>query len=275
MDIKNEVLKHFEFKKSYGQNYLFDEEILNGIADAGAACGAAVAVEIGAGAGTLTRKIAERFGRVIALEIDGDILPFLEKNVSEFDNVKILRRNPLTFEPKAFDELCGDDCAVVSNLPYNITTGVVELLALSNVRSFTLLLQKEAAARITAPNGGDFGYTSALIQSVGSLRTEFDVPRTCFTPPPEVDGRVITFTRTHRVTDAKAFTRFFKSCFLNKRKTLSNNFKSSYNLSREEVESVLTSLGFEANARSLALGADGLKAVGCKLGYLNGTIESV
>lgn len=275
MDIKNEILKYFEFKKSYGQNFLFDEEILDGIADAGCACGAATVIEVGSGAGTLTRKLSERFKHVTALEIDREILPFLERNVADCGNVTILRRNPLTFDTKAFNALCGSDCALVSNLPYNITTGMLELLALSEVKSFTLLLQKEAAARAAAESGGEFGYIPAILQAVGTIRTEFDVARTCFTPPPEVDGRVITFTRTHRVTDEKAFVKFFKNCFLNKRKTLANNFKSAYNLEREEVERALNELGFDSNARSLALGSIGLKELGFKFGFLSGAIEEV
>ncbi len=188
--------KHkFKYKKSLGQNFIFDEQILDEIAEAGGADGACV-VEIGAGAGTLSRAIAKRARRLCAFEIDETLFPILDETLDGLDNVQLFSNNVLELGVETVDMLIGEPYIVIANLPYYITTPLIFTFLKSELcGSVTCLVQKEVADRICATDGGDFGALSACVQAVANPIKIRDVKSWDFTPMPEVDSTLIRLER--------------------------------------------------------------------------------
>lgn len=266
VDFEGVLDKHkFKYKKSFGQNFIFDEQILDEIAEAGGADGACV-VEIGAGAGTLSRAIARRARRLCSFEIDETLFPVLEETLGEFDNVQLFSNNVLELGIETVDMLIGEPYIVIANLPYYITTPLIfTFLKSEHCRSITCLVQKEVADRICATDGGDFGALSASVQAVSKPRKLRDVKSWDFTPMPEVDSTLIRLDRTDGATLTDALDAFIKNCFAQKRKTLVNNLTAA-GINKQDVTAALDELGFAANARAEQLGAENLFVLGKKLG---------
>ena len=155
--------KHrFKYKKALGQNFIFDDDLLDGIAESGGADGETV-VEIGAGAGTLTRAIARRAKNVCAFEIDETLFPVLDDVLGGLDNVRLFSNDVTELGIETVDMLIGEPYRVIANLPYYITTPLIMLfLQSTECKSITCLVQKEVAERICATDGGDFGALSAV-----------------------------------------------------------------------------------------------------------------
>ena len=261
VDYESVLVKHkFKYKKAFGQNFIFDDDLLDEIAAAGGADGACV-VEIGAGAGSLTRAIAKRARRLCSFEIDETLFPVLEETLSEFDNIQLFSNDVTEIGIDTVDMLIGEPYIVIANLPYYITTPLLFLfLKSSQCGSITCLVQKEVAERVCAQNGSAFGALSACVQAVAVPKIVREVKSWEFNPMPEVDSALLRLDRIQGACFSDKFDAFVKLCFAQKRKTLMNNLTTA-GINKQEALAALEKLGYTANARAEELGAKGLYAL--------------
>jgi 16S rRNA (adenine1518-N6/adenine1519-N6)-dimethyltransferase len=242
-------------KKSLGQNFLKDPHYLQKIAAAAQLIPEDSVLEIGPGLGHLTQVLATKAKRVLALELDERLIPILNKEFSECQHVEIIKADALEYP---YESLVGR-WKVVANLPYYISTPVIQRLiaAREKFTSFTLMLQKEVAERISAkPGGKEYGYLSVLVQLYAEPRIEFKVPAEVFTPKPEVDSAVITLLVRDQTAiplkDEAFFIRVVKAAFSQRRKTLRNGLKQ-LNISREKMDAVMNATDIDLGRRAETL----------------------
>ena len=225
-DLRDLLSRHgFRFSKSMGQNFLIDSAIPAAIATASGADASCGVLEIGPGVGALTVELAKRAGKVLSIELDRALIPILAETVGNLENVEIVRGDALKLDLSAlaqrFDGLTPIVCA---NLPYNITSPILEKLILApQFQSVTVMVQKEVAERLAAPDGsGDGGAFSIFLQYHMDPQILFDAPRTAFAPRPNVDSAVLRCTRRTRpaveVEDEPQFFRIVRGAFLLRRK---------------------------------------------------------
>ena len=194
-----EILKKygFSFKKSLGQNFLIDPNILRNIVSHAGLTKESAAIEIGPGIGALTEHLARAAGKVVSFEIDQRLLPVLEDTLSPYDNVRIVHQDILEADTESiFNEELSEykDVMVVANLPYYVTTPILLKLLHDRlpIRGMVVMMQKEVADRITAkPGTKEYGSLSIAIQYYMDAEVAMTVPKTVFMPPPNVDSIVI------------------------------------------------------------------------------------
>ena len=245
----------FSFKKRFGQNFLIDEHVLNKIISGAEIHKDDTVLEIGPGIGTLTQALCEAAGEVIAVEIDRDLIPILEKTLDSFKNVRIINEDILKLN---LNEISQKPLKVVANLPYYITTPIIMGLFESGapIESITVMVQKEVADRMKAiPGGKDYGALSLAVQYYAEAKIIANVPQNCFIPRPNVGSAVIRL-KAHKnppveVGDKEYMFSLIKAAFLQRRKTLSNALKneSSLGLSRDEVVNALKKMGLPEDVR--------------------------
>ena len=252
----------FHFSKARGQNFLTDPAILDAIADASEADGTCGVIEIGPGAGSLTASLARRAGKVVAVELDRTLLPVLEETLAPFSDVEIVQGDILRLDLNALitEHLSGLTPVVCANLPYNITTPVLEkLVETPALPSFTVLVQKEVAQRLSAPEGSrEGGAFSLFLQYHMEARMLFTVGREAFLPPPKVNSAVLRCVRRVRppveTADEAFFFRVVRGGFLLRRKTLYNSLSAALpERSREEIREAMRLCGLEETIRGEAL----------------------
>lgn len=261
MDIlRNLKNSGFTFSKKYGQNFITDEKLLSDIADDAALTRDDVVLEVGAGAGTLTRALAEKAGKVIAFEIDRSLEPTLSHTLRDYDNVTVIYDDVTQYGEEELDALTGGRYKVVANLPYYITTPLL-FMFLDRVNtpvSLTVMVQKEVAERICAnEKKGDYGALSVSVAVRADAEITRIVPREKFTPAPNVDSAVVRIV-LRGATGAKddgTLYGLIKKAFAMKRKTLVNNLSAGYAISKSEAESWLTEVGIKPSARAEELSA--------------------
>ena len=261
MDIlRNLKNSGFTFSKKYGQNFITDEKLLSDIADDAALTRDDVVLEVGAGAGTLTRALAERAGKVIAFEIDRSLEPTLSHTLRDYDNVTVIYDDVTQYSEEELDALTGGRYKVVANLPYYITTPLL-FMFLDRVNtpvSLTVMVQKEVAERICAnEKKGDYGALSVSVAVRADAEITRIVPREKFTPAPNVDSAVVRIV-LRGATGAKddgTLYGLIKKAFAMKRKTLVNNLSAGYAISKSEAESWLTEVGIKPSARAEEISA--------------------
>ncbi len=258
-ELKDILQKHgFSFKKQFGQNFLSDTNLLASIVSAAGVDESKTVVEIGCGAGTLTRAIATRAKKVYAFDIDKDLQPVLSETLAGIDNVEVIFRDFNKINLKEFEEEIGE-YIVVANLPYYITTPLVTkfLEESEKVQGLSIMVQEEVAHRFCAKeNTPEYGSITAAIALKGEAKIVKKVPRTMFMPRPNVDSAVvrIDFERGRiKVKSEKAYRQTVKCAFLNRRKTLENNLVNFFSLSREQAKEVLSCAGIDEKARGETL----------------------
>ncbi len=258
-DLRSVLEKHgFHFKKQFGQNFISDTNLLKSIVEVSGITKDTTVVEIGCGAGTLTRALAEAAKRVYAFDIDTDLQPVLVETLSGLDNVEVIFRDFNKLDLKEFEKEI-EEYVVVANLPYYITTPLVtKLLEESGkAQGLSIMVQEEVAERFCAKeNTAEYGSITAAIALKGSAKIVKRVSRTLFYPRPNVDSAVvkITFERGRvAVKSEKAYRQAVKCAFLNRRKTLENNLVNFFSLSREQAKEILRSAGVEEKARGETL----------------------
>ena len=263
-DLKFVLQKHgFQFKKQFGQNFISDTNLLSSIVTASGIDENTTVVEIGCGAGTLTRAIAEKAKKVYAFDVDTDLQPVLAETLAGLENVEVIFRDFNKLDLKAFEQEIGE-YTVVANLPYYITTPLVTKLLEEGekVQGLSIMVQEEVAERFCAKEGtSEYGAITAGIALKGSAKIVKRVPRTLFYPRPNVDSAVvkITFERGRvAVKSEKAYRQTVKCAFLNRRKTLENNLVNFLNISREKAQEILKEAGVEDKARGETLSPWGL-----------------
>ena len=258
-DLRAVLVKHgFRFKKQFGQNFISDFNLLKSIVAASGISGEDTVVEIGCGAGTLTRALSETAKKVYAFDIDAELKPVLAETLAGCDNVEVIFRDFNKLDLKAFEGELGR-YAVVANLPYYITTPLVtKLLEESEkVESLSIMVQEEVAERFCAREGTpEYGSITAAIALKGSAKIVKRVSRNLFYPRPNVDSAVvkITFERGRLpVRSEKMYRAAVRCAFLSRRKTLENNLVNVFGFSRETAKEVLFKAGVEEKARGETL----------------------
>ncbi|WP_243292587.1 16S rRNA (adenine(1518)-N(6)/adenine(1519)-N(6))-dimethyltransferase RsmA [Bacillus sp. FJAT-47783] len=234
-----EILEQFgfSFKKSLGQNFLIDTNILHRIADHAEITDRTGVIEIGPGIGALTEQLAKRAKKVVAFEIDGRLIPILEKTLQPYPNVKVIHQDVLKANLHEAIETYFGDCdevMVVANLPYYVTTPIIMKLLEEQLplKGIVVMLQKEVAERMAAdPSTKDYGSLSIAVQYYTEAKTVMTVPKTVFIPQPNVDSAVIRLhLRKEPVVVVKNESFFFqvvRASFAQRRKTLLNNLTNN------------------------------------------------
>lgn len=256
----------FTFKKSFGQNFLTDTNILQKIVDTAEIDKHVNVIEIGPGIGALTEFLAENAAEVMAFEIDERLMPILADTLQEFENVKIINEDILKSDLQArIKEFSNPELPikVVANLPYYITTPILMHLIESRIpfSEFVVMMQREVADRISAqPNSKSYGSLSIAVQYYMTAKVAFIVPRTVFVPAPNVDSAILKMTRRDKpaveVKDEPFFFRVSKASFTHRRKTLWNNLTSCFGKSDEiktRLEIALNNADLSPNVRGEAL----------------------
>ncbi|MFS9448846.1 16S rRNA (adenine(1518)-N(6)/adenine(1519)-N(6))-dimethyltransferase RsmA [Streptococcus cristatus] len=239
----------FTFKKSFGQNFLTDTNILQKIVDTAEIDKKVNVIEIGPGIGALTEFLAESAAEVMAFEIDDRLVPILADTLRDFDNVTVVNQDILKVDLAQYiAEFKNPDLPikVVANLPYYITTPILMYLIESGIpfSEFVVMMQREVADRISAqPNTKAYGSLSIAVQYYMTAKVAFIVPRTVFVPAPNVDSAILKMVRRDQpaveVQDEKFFFKVSKASFVHRRKTLWNNLTSHFGKS-EETKAKLT-----------------------------------
>jgi 16S rRNA (adenine1518-N6/adenine1519-N6)-dimethyltransferase len=249
-----EILKKygFSFKKSLGQNFLIDTNILKKIVSFANLEENSGAIEIGPGIGALTEQLARTSKKVVAFEIDQRLLPILNDTLSPYPHVKVIHNDVLEANvseviAEEFKEM--NDIMVVANLPYYVTTPIIMKLLEEHlpIRGIVCMLQKEVADRISAkPGTKDYGSLSIAVQYYTEAETVMIVPKTVFVPQPNVDSAVIRLTKRERpavtVTDETFFFQVTRASFAQRRKTLLNNLTSQLPDGKQKKEEILQAL---------------------------------
>lgn len=221
-------MKELKAKKSLGQNFLKDDYILNKIADSIETDNDLI-IEIGPGMGALTKKLKNKNSYLIAYELDERTKEYLLP--LQDDKTKIIYNDFLKVDiKKDINNIKYNNLYVIANIPYYITTPIIEHIIKQNVsvKAMTLLVQKEVGERFSAkPNSKEYGYITVYLNYFFNISKVCDVKNTCFDPVPKVDSAVIKFERKdiNSDIDINDFSQFLKECFSQKRKTLRNNLK--------------------------------------------------
>ncbi|KLK62462.1 16S rRNA (adenine(1518)-N(6)/adenine(1519)-N(6))-dimethyltransferase RsmA [Streptococcus agalactiae] len=277
------ILEHhgFTFKKSFGQNFLTDTNILQKIVDTAEIDKGVNVIEIGPGIGALTEFLAENAAEVMAFEIDDRLIPILADTLARFDNVQVVNQDILKADLQTQIQAFKNPdlpIKVVANLPYYITTPILMHLIESKIpfAEFVVMMQKEVADRISAmPNTKAYGSLSIAVQYYMTAKVSFIVPRTVFVPAPNVDSVILKMVRRDQpvvsVQDEDFFFRVSKVAFVHRRKTLWNNLTSHFGKSEDtkaKLEKALEIAKIKPSIRGEALSipdfaslADALKEV--------------
>lgn len=259
---------HFSFKKSLGQNFIIDANILKRIIEIADIDERSGVIEIGPGIGSLTEQLALVANKVVAFEIDQRLLPILDDTLAKYDNIEIVHEDILKVDlataiQKYFDSHL--QIHVVANLPYYITTPILMkiLQQKSPITSITVMLQKEVAERMAAPpNTKQYGSLSIAVQYYTEAKILMDVPKTVFIPQPNVVSSVLKLEKRDRpVVDVKNEDLFFdivQASFAHRRKTIRNNLVSYYKKTYEKelIENILTDAQIDGNRRGESLTID-------------------
>jgi 16S rRNA (adenine1518-N6/adenine1519-N6)-dimethyltransferase len=257
-------------KKSLGQNFLVDRNVSRRIVDAVSPQKSDLIVEIGPGTGALTRLLIESAGRVIALEIDPRLVEDLRHSIAA-SNLEIVEADALSVDWRQLLTAASQSLAefqqaqapprvrIVANLPYYISTPILQKLIEQHEMIFDmmLMLQAEVVARIAAaPGGREYGYLSVLVQYYAETRKLIDVPAAAFRPVPKVQSSVIRLLMRERppveVINEKSFFALVRAAFAQRRKTILNNLKAAHTslAFKIPIELVLERAGIDSRARA-------------------------
>lgn len=270
--IKNKY--RFKFSRSLGQNFLTNKEVIDGIVEGADITKEDLVIEIGPGIGVLTAAAAEKAGRVIAIEIDTNLVTILGDTLAEFDNVKVINENVLKLNlAKIIEEEAGDYKAVkvIGNLPYYITTAIIMKLLEEKlpVESITIMMQKEVADRIkSSPGSRIYGAISVAVQYYCRVNIVEDVPKEYFMPMPKVDSAVLRLDVRKEapvnLLDEKMFFRCIKAGFSQRRKTLLNSLTGT-GFGKGVISKCLVNAGIDGKRRAETLSLSDFAAVANEL----------
>ncbi|MBP1580437.1 MAG: 16S rRNA (adenine(1518)-N(6)/adenine(1519)-N(6))-dimethyltransferase RsmA [Oscillospiraceae bacterium] len=249
----------FSFTKSLGQNFLVNPAVCPKIAELGGAKPGVCALEIGTGVGVLTKELAKRCDKVIAVEIDTSLKPILEETLADYDNIEIVFADVMDTDLVALlaEKAAGMEVVVCANLPYYITSPVIMRVLESRlpVTAMTVMVQKEAADRICAkPGTRDCGAISCAVSYYSEPKLLFKVGRGSFMPSPNVDSAVIRLDvkqRTDRPAEwEKMLFRIIRSAFSQRRKQIANPLCGELGIAKPQLAELMTSCGIKPTARA-------------------------
>lgn len=279
MTTPREILHQYGIKprKKLGQSFLVDVNTIKKIAASACISSDDVVVEIGAGIGVLTKDIVQVAKRVIAVEIDPELVEILHDQLAGFSNVEIHSGDILKFDFVYKSDQYKTKLKVIGNVPYNISTPVLfHLLSYRSVISeFTLMLQKEVVERLVSPpDNKSYGVPSVLLQMYADVERLFDVSATCFYPRPKVESSIIRGTFREKslveLADETFFNRLVKASFAQRRKMLTNNLKHAKfleGIKDSDIRSVLNEAGIDGKRRGETLSVE-------EFGYLSNVLKN-
>lgn len=255
----------FVFQKKYGQNFLIEPRVLEKIIQAADITKEDMVLEIGPGIGSMTQYLCESAKKVIAVEIDRNLIPILKNDtLADYDNVIIIQEDILKMNIRelAEKENDGRPIKIVANLPYYITTPIIMAIFENNVpvENVTVMVQKEVADRMqTGPGTKDYGALSLAVQYYAKPEIVANVPPNCFIPRPNVSSAVIRLTRHKKcpvfVEDEKIMFQLIRAAFNQRRKTLQNSISNAQDLSftKLQVAEVLHKMNLSPTIRGETL----------------------
>lgn len=255
---------NFTFQKRYGQNFLVDEHVLDKIISSADVSEDDFVIEIGPGIGTMTQYLAESAWKVLAIEIDKELIPILGETLKEYDNVSVLNADVMKCDlGKIIEEKSeGHNVKVVANLPYYITTPIIMYLLENKlpIKSITVMVQKEVADRMQCgPGSKEYGALSLAVQYYADAYIAANVPPNCFMPRPKVGSAVIRLTVYDKpkvnVNDERIMFKIIRGAFNQRRKTLVNAVSNFEDLdySKETILGALNQMGISETIRGEAL----------------------
>lgn len=260
-DVKTaELVKKYNFKftKSLGQNFLIDDSVPRDIVSGAEVDENDLVIEIGPGVGTLTAQLLNKAKRVVAIELDNDLIPILNQEIGNNPKFTLIHKDALKVD---FNEVIGEEKSVklVANLPYYVTTPIIVKLLKEgyNFKSLTIMIQKEVAERMNAePGNKDYGSLSLLVQYYCNTKIIRRVPPQCFIPRPKVDSIVIRLDKLSepkvKVENEKLFFDIIRSSFNMRRKTLWNGVKN-IGLSKDKLELAFNEANIDPKRRGETL----------------------
>lgn len=255
----------FHFNKALGQNFITDANLLDAIVADSGINGDDTIVEIGTGAGTLTRAIAKVAKKVYSFEVDRNLQPVLALSLQGVDNAEVIFRDVLKMKDDELKSVVGDSFKVVANLPYYITTPLAMRFIEStlDVKSVTIMVQKEVALRFVAkPNTADYSAITLAIEMAGNAQITRNVSRNMFFPSPNVDSAVVRIDIDRTKLDgenAPLLHKLVRSSFAMRRKTLANNLSVAFQIDKQEAGKIIEEAGFSPMVRGEALSLDDYK----------------
>lgn len=255
----------FRFNKALGQNFITDSNLLDAIVADSGINGDDTVVEIGTGAGTLTRAIAKVAKKVYSFEVDKNLQPVLALSLQGVDNAEVVFRDVLKMKDDELRSIVGDNFKVVANLPYYITTPLAMRFIESSldVRSITIMVQKEVALRFVAkPNTADYSAITLAIEMAGDAKITRNVSRNMFFPAPNVDSAVVRIDIDQAKLDGENVAllhKLVRSSFAMRRKTLANNLSVAFQIDKQEAGKLIEEAGFSPMVRGEALSLDDYK----------------
>ena len=237
------------YKKSLGQNFLFDVNLLRAIVKDGLVGVNDTVLEIGAGAGTLTNELCKVAKKVVSFEIDKSLKPRLDEIQKQNPNLELRFGDFMDFDLNKFDE---PNARVVANIPYYITTPIIFKLVehIEKFKSILVLIQKEVAERFCAsPNSKEYGITSVILQSVFDVSIPRIVKKECFTPSPKIDSALCLLVPNckYKISNFDGFKNLIHQAFAMRRKTLINNLKKFYY--KLKIENAILTLNYPLTVR--------------------------
>ena len=253
----------FKLSKSLGQNFLTDKNIIDRIVESAEIGPDDLVIEIGPGIGVITREASEAAKKVIAVEIDKNLIPILEETLGDCDNVEIINRDILKTDVNELIRNCKEcfsGVKIIGNLPYYITTPIIMKLLEDEVKadSITIMMQKEVADRIKAmPGTKAYGALSVAVQYYCTVEAVVNVPKDVFVPQPKVDSTVLRLSireeKPVELADSDVFFRCVKAGFGQRRKTLLNSLMGVENITKEGVKQALEAAGIDPSRRAETL----------------------
>lgn len=256
---------NFSFKKSLGQNFLVDSNILENIVRHAGITKDVGVIEIGPGIGALTEQLAIHAKKVLAFEIDQRLLPVLADTLRPYDNIEIVHQDILKADVRELIAAyfpAEETVQLVANLPYYITTPILMKLLKDRlpIESFTVMIQKEVADRMAArPNSKSYGSLTLAVQYYTEAEVVMHVPKSVFMPRPNVDSSILKLVTRKappvEVDNEAYFFSFIQACFAQRRKTLRNNLANFFraNLIKDEITSILNQVGIDGTRRGESL----------------------
>lgn len=252
----------FRFNKALGQNFITDANLLDAIVADSGITPSDVVVEIGTGAGTLTRAIAKVAKKVYSFEVDRNLEAVLALSLQGVENAEVVFRDVLKMSDEQLEAIVGKKFKVVANLPYYITTPLAMRFIESTleVESITIMVQKEVALRFVAkPNTPDYSAITLAIEMAGEAQITRNVSRTMFYPSPNVDSAVVRIDIDRNKLDGENVAllhKLVRSSFAMRRKTLANNLSVAFKIDKQTAAQIIGDAGFSPMVRGEALSLD-------------------
>lgn len=251
---------NLRYKQSLGQNFIYDEDLLASLVNAAGVTGEDDVLEIGPGCGSMTKYLCRAAGHVTSVELDERLIPLLQAFMAEWKNFTLIHGDVMALDLREVTKDMKKPFSVVANIPYYITTPLINLLLSSGLelKSLALMVQKEVADKILAEPGEDgWGPLAIKCQYYCDPVLAMDVPAACFTPPPKVDSAFVLLPVREepavRVKDEKDYFKMVSAAFALRRKTMTNNLCATFRMDREQAVKLMEQTGLDPRVRGETL----------------------